>query len=98
MSRPGLRPTASCNCATISTTATALGQCRSRAANLAARAASLHRLAHRGRDPAAEQFDRAHGLRVRHGADAHLHQIALMPQLLVLVEDLLDHLFGTADG
>ena len=36
----------------------------------------LQRASHRGRDLGAEQLDRPHDLRVRHGADAHLHQIA----------------------
>ncbi len=35
--------------------------------------------------------------RMRHGADAHLHQIALMAERRVLIEDLLDHLLRGAD-
>ena len=36
-------------------------------------------------------------LRVRHGADAHLHQIALVAERLVLAQDFLDHLLRRAD-
>src|SRR5882724_10431383 len=57
----------------------------------------LQGVAHRGRNLGAEQLDRPHRLGMPHGADAHLHQIAPMAERLVLVQDLLDHLFGAAD-
>ena len=44
-----------------------------------------------------EQFDRAHDVRVGHGADAHLGEEAAVPEDLVLLEDLLDHLLRAAD-
>jgi len=35
---------------------------------------------------------------MRHGADAHLHEIALMAERFVLEQDFLDHLLRAADG
>ena len=35
---------------------------------------------------------------MRHGADAHLHEIALVAERLVLEQDFLDHLLRAADG
>ena len=58
-------------------------------------ALSSARCAHaRGATFVPEQLDRAHRLRVRHGADAHLHQIALVAERLVLAQDFLDHLLA----
>src|SRR5262245_7329516 len=106
-SPPGPRPMASCNSATISTTATVSARwCRAppSAPKLTRvsrrngrRAPACEFLTHDRRNLGAEQLDRAHGLRVGHGADAHLHQIALMAERLVLVKDFRDHLLRAAD-
>ena len=64
------------------------------AATEPAHLAFLQRVPHRRRDLRPEQLDRPHGLRMRHGADAHLHQIALVAERFVLVQDFLDHLLA----
>ena len=63
-----------------------------------ARLRGFQSFAHRRRNLRPEQLDRPHGLRMRHGADAHLHEIALMAERFVLVQDFLDHLLRAADG
>src|SRR5215217_7117375 len=44
-----------------------------------------------------EQLDRAHDARMREGPDAHLHEEAVVPEDLVMEEDLLDDLLRAAD-
>jgi hypothetical protein len=50
-----------------------------------------------GRHARAEELDGAHDPVVRHGADAELHQEAVVAEELVLEEDLLRHLLRAAD-
>src|SRR6478752_7279894 len=52
--------------------------------------------ADRGGDDRAEEHDRAHDVVMGHGADADLKQEALVVEELVLVEDFLYRLLGTA--
>src|SRR3954454_18800743 len=49
------------------------------------------------RDLGAVELDRAHDARVRHRAHAELHEEAVVPEGLVLEENLLDHLLRAAD-
>ena len=49
------------------------------------------------RDLAAEELDRAEDPLVRDAADRELHEEAVVPEDLVLEEDLLDDLLGGAD-
>src|SRR3954467_15211056 len=53
--------------------------------------------AHEWRDLGAEQLDRAQHALVRQRAHAELHEKAIVPEDLVLEEDLLGHLLGVAD-
>ena len=53
---------------------------------------------HPRRDLGPEQLDRAHHVRVLDGADAHLADVALVPEQLVLEQDLLGHLLDRAGG
>ena len=46
--------------------------------------------------PCAQQFDGAHDLPVRQGADAHLRQVALVAEDFVLEQDLVDHFLRAA--
>ena len=54
--------------------------------------------AHDRRDLGAEQLDRPHHVRVRDRADAHLPDVALIAEQLVLEQDLLGDLLGGPDG
>ena len=66
-------------------------------AAMIAASAVFSAFAHRRRDLSAQKLDRAHQLFVRQGADAHLHEIARVPERLVLAQDFLDHLLRRAD-
>jgi hypothetical protein len=57
-------------------------------------AAALDLGPHDRRHPRPEQLDRAHHVRVGDRADAHLADVALHPEQLVLEQDLLGHLVG----
>src|SRR4051794_1783714 len=59
--------------------------------------AACDRFAHDGRDLLAEELDRPHHLVVRHRADRDLQQEPLMPEDLMLEEDLVDHVLRAAD-
>ena len=73
---------------------------RSQSRRRASCSAAVASRAPRGRPGAtsrAEELDRAQDLLVRHRADAQLEQEAVVPEELVLEEDLLDHLVRAAD-
>ena len=56
------------------------------------RLAARDLVAHQRRDARAEQLDRVHDPVVGQRADAHLHELALMAEDLVVEEELLGHL------
>ena len=53
--------------------------------------------AHDGRDFRRKEFDRTHHRFMRRRSDGHLHQIALMIEEAVLVENFLGHLVRVAN-
>ncbi len=53
---------------------------------------------YRRRDLRTEKLDRAQHVRVREGADADLCEKPVMPEDLVLEENLLDHFVWAADN
>ena len=56
-----------------------------------------HRFSNRRRHHGSHQLDRVHDPLVRHRAERHLCEKAIMIEQLVLVQDLVDHFLRAAD-